>query len=90
MARYARDILEDLGAVRRLRDPVDRRRHQVELTDLGRGLAGKAARIAKKLDEELLAPLDADQRAALRETLRGLAAGHGLFAADRLRAADSP
>lgn len=84
------DELEELGAVRRLRDPADRRRHQIELTDLGRELAGKAARIAKQLDDELLAPLDTGQRTALREALRGLAAGHGLLAADRLRAAGSP
>lgn len=83
------DELEDLGAVRRLRDTADRRRHRIELTDHGRDLVGKADAIAKQLDEELLAPLPATQLKALKRALSGLVAGHGLFGADRLRGADS-
>jgi len=51
------DELEDLGAVRRVRETTDRRRHRIDLTDRGRDLAAKAATIARDLDAELLAPL---------------------------------
>jgi len=71
------DELEELGAVRRVRE-VDRRRHRIELTDHGRTLASEAARISHQLDEELLAPLTAAQVPALRKALASLAAAHGL------------
>lgn len=72
------DELEALGAVRRVRETVDRRRQRVELTDHGRTLAVTAARLAHQLDADLLAPLDATQTTALRDALRTLAAHHGL------------
>lgn len=72
------DELEDLGAAHRVRETADRRRHRVELTDHGRALLRKAARIANRLDEELLAPLTAAQVGALRDSLRALAAEHGI------------
>jgi len=72
------DELEDLGAVRRVRETGDRRRHRVEITDHGRTLLKKATRLANKLDEELLSPLTAGQVAQLRDSLRALSAGHGL------------
>lgn len=71
------DELEELGAVRRVRE-VDRRRHRIELTEHGRALAAKAARIANDLDEELLAPLTRPQIVALRKSLGSLASGHGV------------
>ncbi len=40
------DELEELGAVRRVRETADRRRHRIELTDHSRELFRKAARIA--------------------------------------------
>lgn len=72
------DELEDLGAVRRVRETADRRRHRIEITEHGRDLSTKAARIVHQLDDELLAPLSATQRDGLRAALRALAAGHGL------------
>lgn len=72
------DELEELGAVRRVRETDDRRRQRVELTDHGRTLARTATRLAHELDVDLLASLDATQTAALRDALRGLAKEHGL------------
>lgn len=72
------DELEDLGAVRRVRETEDRRRQRVELTDHGRTLARKATWLAHELDEDLLASLDDALAATLREALRTLAKEHGL------------
>jgi len=72
------DELEDLGAVRRVRETADRRRQRVEVTEHGRALARKVARLAHQLDKNLLAPLDAIQAAALHDALRSLAEHHGL------------
>ncbi len=72
------DELEDLGAVRRVRETADRRRHRIELTDHGRDLSAKAGRIANELDDELLASLTAVQLRRMREAVRALATSHGL------------
>ncbi|MCW2631213.1 MAG: putative MarR family transcriptional regulator [Pseudonocardia sp.] len=72
------DELEDLGAVRRVRETEDRRRQRVELTAHGRTLAGKAARLAHELDTDLLASLGYAQATTLREAFRALAKQHGL------------
>ncbi len=72
------DELETLGATRRVRQPPDRRRQHVELTGHGRALLRKTRRLARQLDHDLLAPVDPDQAAALRNTLRSLASEHNL------------
>jgi DNA-binding MarR family transcriptional regulator len=72
------DELEDLGAVRRVRETEDRRRQRVELTAHGRTLARKATRLAYELDKDLLASLDDAQATMLREGFRALAKEHGL------------
>ncbi|HEY4897134.1 MAG TPA: MarR family winged helix-turn-helix transcriptional regulator [Solirubrobacteraceae bacterium] len=57
--------LEDLGHVARRRDPVDRRRHRVEITPAGCD-ALEAAKIAQeRIEDEVLAGLDAKERATL-------------------------
>jgi DNA-binding MarR family transcriptional regulator len=71
------DELEALDAVRRNRDPADRRRQIVELTPTGRTLITKAARAAHEVDAELLDSLDLDRRAALFAALRQLAEENG-------------
>jgi DNA-binding MarR family transcriptional regulator len=61
--------LEVAGLVRRERDPADRRRHRVHLTELGaRKLAG-ARRARETLEDEVLAALDPDERADLHRLL---------------------
>ena len=72
------DHLETLGAVRRVRDPGDRRRQVLTLTDHGRALLEQCAAAASALDEEFTATLAPEQRVALHDALGVLAAAHGL------------
>ncbi|WP_354637528.1 MarR family winged helix-turn-helix transcriptional regulator [Kitasatospora camelliae] len=72
------DHLERLGAVERVRDPRDRRRQVLGLTDRGRCLLADCAAEARALDEELAAHLTAEQREVLRKALGILAAEAGL------------
>lgn len=57
--------LEDLGHVARRRDPEDRRRHRVELTEQGRRALVDAERAQETVEDEVLQALDADERATL-------------------------
>jgi MarR family transcriptional regulator, temperature-dependent positive regulator of motility len=69
--------LELAGHVRRRRDPDDRRRHLVELTPPGRRALERAERAQEGIEDEVLAPLSADERATLHELLgRALAASN--------------
>jgi DNA-binding MarR family transcriptional regulator len=61
--------LEDAGYLTRRRDPDDRRRHIVELTDAGRGAIERAEQGMESVEEEILAALSAKERATLRELL---------------------
>jgi DNA-binding MarR family transcriptional regulator len=72
------DELESLDAVRRNRDPADRRRQIVELTPAGRALITKAAHAAHEVDTEFLRTLNSGPRADLLATLRQLAEENGL------------
>ncbi|GAA1254270.1 MarR family transcriptional regulator [Kitasatospora nipponensis] len=72
------DRLEALGAVRRLRDPGDRRRQQLVLTEPGRTLLARCAATAEELGRELLAALEEQDRQVLHQALGRLAAAHGL------------
>lgn len=72
------DHLERLGAVQRVRDPEDRRRQILTLTDHGRTLLTQCDSAALVLDRDLAAQLTAAQQAALHEALAILAANVGL------------
>jgi DNA-binding MarR family transcriptional regulator len=61
--------LEDLRYVARRRDPADRRRHLVDLTNAGRKALRAAERAQIDLEAEVLDALDAAERATLRELL---------------------
>jgi DNA-binding MarR family transcriptional regulator len=65
-------ILNELEArefsIRR-RDPQDRRRHIVEITAAGRRALERADRAREALEDELTAPLSADERKTLRKLL---------------------
>ena len=61
--------LEDLGYVQRRRDPADRRRHVVELTEAGRAALERAEQAQESLGDELFAALSDEERATLRSLL---------------------
>jgi DNA-binding MarR family transcriptional regulator len=58
-----------MGYVERRRDPADRRRHVVELTDEGRAALERAERAQESIGDELFAALSEDERATLRSLL---------------------
>ena len=72
------DYLEGLGALQRVRDPEDRRRQVLTLTEEGQGLLDRCTSMARTLDEEFVTALTEDQRKALDEALRVLANRAGL------------
>jgi DNA-binding MarR family transcriptional regulator len=72
------DHLEELGAVQRDRDPHDRRRQVLTLTQDGRRLLDRCEATGRALDDQLAAELTQDQRASLDEALRLLADQAGL------------
>jgi DNA-binding MarR family transcriptional regulator len=65
-------ILNELEAARfsiRKRDPNDRRRHIVEITESGRKAIERADKAREGLEDEILGDLSADERKTLRELL---------------------
>ncbi len=73
------DELEELGAVRRVRDTQDRRKQLVELTPRGRKLAARSTALAVEIDTELMTGLSPEEREVLIGTLRQLAVTHGIL-----------
>jgi DNA-binding MarR family transcriptional regulator len=61
--------LEVAGFAERRRDPQDRRRHIVEITDLGRTAFSRSERAREEVEDELLARLDPSERETLRRLL---------------------
>ncbi|WP_035799820.1 MarR family winged helix-turn-helix transcriptional regulator [Kitasatospora mediocidica] len=72
------DQLEALGAVVRERDPADRRRQMLALTEDGRALLHECAAQAHAIDAELAAALSLAERESLRRALGVLAREAGL------------
>jgi DNA-binding MarR family transcriptional regulator len=69
--------LEDAGFSIRRRDPEDRRRHNLELTDAGRKAIVRAERGRDSIEDELLSGISAEEKATLlkilNKALKGLA-----------------
>jgi DNA-binding MarR family transcriptional regulator len=61
--------LEDEGHINRRRDPHDRRRHLVELTDAGRLALTRAEQAQETIEDDVLQALDASERATLWQLL---------------------
>jgi DNA-binding MarR family transcriptional regulator len=61
--------MESAGHVRRVRDPADRRRHIVEMTSGGREALAASDAALNTVEDEVLGPLDAAEREALRTLL---------------------
>ncbi len=84
--------LEASGLVERRRDPEDRRRHIVEITDDGRRVLDETQRAMGSVEDDLLAALDPEQRDALHDLLYQAVHGDGgtAGAARGLAASDQP
>jgi len=70
------DILERAGLLERRRDPADRRRYALEVTARGQLAVARLRQIAREANEEVLAPLDDDERSELEKLLSRIVAHH--------------
>ncbi len=68
------DELERQGIVERRRDPSDRRRYALHLTDGGKAKLTQARQAAAQRADELLAPLNKSELQVLHDLLRRIAA----------------
>ena len=74
--------LEDEGFVERRRDQSDRRRHIVEITAAGEQALEHAERALESIEDEVLAPLSAAERATLHRLLTQALEGVGAAAGE--------
>ena len=74
------DDLERRGLAERRRDPVDRRAYTLYLTEPGRERLADLERVAEQDEAELLAALDASERAQLISLLQRVSESQGLTA----------
>jgi DNA-binding MarR family transcriptional regulator len=70
------DELEDRNLVERRRDPADRRRHIVRMTQEGKRMLGKLRALSDQLEDDFLSPLDETERAELHALLLRVAQHH--------------
>ena len=85
--------IEEAGYIERRRDPEDRRRHIVELTNAGERALERAEKGMESVEDQVLGALDSKQRAELRKLL-ALALSDGedqaMSAAESAREAAAP
>jgi MarR family transcriptional regulator, lower aerobic nicotinate degradation pathway regulator len=70
------DELEERSLIERRRDPEDRRRHLVQMTEEGNRTLRRLRGLARELEDEFLEPLSEAERAKLHALLFKLAAKH--------------
>ena len=66
---------EAAGLSVRRRDPADRRRHMVELTDAGKLAVERAEKAREGIEDEVLSDLSAEERKSLRKLLKRVLEG---------------
>jgi DNA-binding MarR family transcriptional regulator len=76
------DELESRGLVERRRHPSDRRAHALYLTEAGTETLARGRALARQAQDELLAPLDPQEREELHELLLRVAMAVGEPAAE--------
>lgn len=69
--------LEAAGHAERQRDPEDRRRHVVRITEEGRAALERGERAQESVEEDVLAALTPAERTTLRDLLRRALEGTG-------------
>jgi DNA-binding MarR family transcriptional regulator len=67
------DELERAGLVERRRHPSDRRAHALHITELGQMTLAQGRRLAKQAQDDLLAPLEPEERKQLHDMLLRMA-----------------
>jgi DNA-binding MarR family transcriptional regulator len=67
------DDLEKHGLVERQPHPTDRRAHALHITDKGQATLKRGRQLARGAQEDLLSPLNADERKQLHELLLRIA-----------------
>ncbi|WP_028061516.1 MarR family winged helix-turn-helix transcriptional regulator [Candidatus Solirubrobacter pratensis] len=67
--------MEAAGHVRRTRDPADRRRHIVEVTEEGRKALARSDTALNTVEDQVLGPLSPEERETLRQLLDRALAG---------------
>jgi DNA-binding MarR family transcriptional regulator len=67
--------LETAGLSVRKRDPHDRRRHLVEITEAGKAAVARAEKAREGLEEEILAGMSPEERSTLSKLLRRVLEG---------------
>ena len=71
------DELESKGLVERRPHPTDRRAYALHITEHGHETLARGRELSREAQDELLAPLSAEERAQLHELLLKLAFASG-------------